>query len=85
MSKSSLIGLTATGQDEALPLIPAPPEAERQKLARSARRLVCQHGWHAFAAALQTICREGAQTYAASYPDTAAVWQRRAEELKKLP
>lgn len=83
MSKPATIGLTASGPIEALRPIPSPTEEERQKLAQSAMRLVCRHGWNAFAAALQTICQEGAKSYA-SYPEIAALWQRRAEELRKL-
>ena len=84
MSKPATIGLTASGSNAAAPLIPPPTEQALQKLAKRERRLVGRQGWIAFAAARQTVCQEKAKS-SASYPETAARWPRRAEELRKLP
>jgi len=83
MSKPATIGLTAAGPNEALSLIPAPTEEEQQKLFKSAMRLVCRHGWDAFAMALASVCQEGAK-HIHTCPEAAAIWARRAQIVREL-
>ena len=84
MSKVSIIGLTVSGPNEALSPMPPPTEEERQKLAKSAMRLVCKYGWLAFADALRSVCEEGARNYRSYHPSSASVWERRAQMLREL-
>lgn len=84
MSKPSTSGLTASGPNEGLRPIPTPTEEERQKLLKSAERLVGRHGWRAFAEALAQACQLGAKTWEASSPQASALWQHRAETLHHL-
>lgn len=57
-----------------------PTPEDSDKLRHSVSRLICRHGWQAFAKALHQICRDAVQNQQ-GYPQAAATWQRRADAL----
>ena len=46
-------------------------------------RLVCRHGWDAFAVALEAICQQGVKSYDVS-PEAGEIWVRRARIVQEL-
>ena len=56
---------------------------QKDKLRKSASRLIGRHGWWAFAQALAEACQEGANCWH-TYPESAALWQRRADIVRAL-